>query len=281
MPRWLQWARSALRPGNVFLWSAALLWLVVSWIGVVGLWSDWSALSCGRDDRLRHRFEDLLFYHPTQPVGMVGPDGHAVPNYPGPELIAGEIAACFPKQIVEGKLRLPPGEMPAVFKAAVHAAFEISQGERRDDYDWFARFYPMNSPAAPCVLAATKRVYEIAEATVPPPHPRCKSLAVSYVKKWLLIGWLPVLLALLTIRAVRARMASTPRRELSGWRRLRAIGLALVSACSLAYGLAVVLLLDPYGWHHVPGAFVPILVYGVVAYLVIPLVVEFIRSLPP
>jgi hypothetical protein len=258
-----------------------LLWLGVSWIGVIGLWPDWWALRCGRDDRLQQRFEDLLFYHPTRPVGMVGPDGNIVPNYTRPEPIAGEIAACFPKQIVGGNLRLPPGEMPAVFRDAVLAAFEISQGDDTGDNEWYARFYPMNTPAGPCVLAATKRVYEIAEATVPPPHPRCKSLATSYLKKWLLIGWLPALLALFTTWAIRARIPPARQTELSGWRRLRAIGLALASACSFVYGLAIMLLLGWHGSHHLLGAVVPILVYVVVAYLVIPLVVQLTRRLPP
>lgn len=282
MGRLSKWAHKAFRPWSIFQWLAVLLWLAVTWISVVGIWSDWSAFRCGRDDRLRLRFEDLLFYHPTNPIGMVGPDGNVVPNYSGPVPIAGEIAACFPSQIVDGNLRLPPGEVPGVFKSAVLASFELSLGERDESYEWVvANSYPMTSTAAPCVKAATRRIYDITAATVPPPDPRCRPLAIAYVTKWLVVGWGPALLVLLAIWAVRARTAAAKQTGMSGWRCIRAIGLAVVSACALGYCCAVLLLL---GWrqsHHLLNAAAAILAYWLVAYVVIPFVARFIRRLPP
>lgn len=158
---------------------------------------DWYAARCPEDYRIRLRFEELLF--PARgAIGMVGPDGQpasgkdwAVPN---PVPIATEVAACFPERLAGDKLLLPEGVNPIVVQEAILAAFDVSQGDRDTSIAGRAGSYPMNTPAAPCVLATTARIYRQALASVPPASVRCRGLLWRHVGHWLLVGWTPVLL---------------------------------------------------------------------------------------
>jgi hypothetical protein len=113
--------------------------------------------------------------------------------------------------LVCDKLRLPEGENPLIVQEAILAAFDVSQGDSATSLAGRAGSYPMNTPAAPCVLAATTRVYRQSLASVPPPTPRCRGLLWRHVGHWLLVGWTPVLVfvALLHFARRRARRAAS------------------------------------------------------------------------
>jgi hypothetical protein len=157
---------------------------------------DWYAARCPEDYRIRLRFEELLF--PRQgAIGMVGPEGQpasgkdwAVPN---PVPIATEVAACFPDRLAGDKLLLPEGVNPIIVREAILAAYDVSQGDRAASIAGRAGSFPMNTPAAPCVLAAATRIYRQALASVPPAGQRCRGLLWRHVGHWLLVGWTPVL----------------------------------------------------------------------------------------
>lgn len=171
---------------------------------------DWYAARCPEDYRVRLRFEELLF--PGRGgIGMVGPDGQPASGkdwaVPQPVPIATEVAACFPDRLAGDKLLLPEGVNPIVVREAILAAFDVSQGDRATSIAGRAGSYPMNTPAAPCILAATTRVHRDALASVPPPSPRCRGLLWRHFGHWLLVGWTPVLVfvALLLLARRRAR----------------------------------------------------------------------------
>lgn len=157
---------------------------------------DWYAARCPKDYRIRLRFEELIF--PGRgAIGMVGPDGQPASGkdwaVPHPVPIATEVAACFPDRLAGDKLLLPEGVNPIIVREAILAAFDVSQGDKATSIAGRAGSYPMNTPAAPCVLAATTRIYRQALASVPPPGPQCRWLLWRHLGHWLLVGWTPVL----------------------------------------------------------------------------------------
>ena len=175
---------------------------------------DWYAARCPEDYRIRLRFEELLF--PRQGgIGMVGPDGQPASGkdwavtHPVP--IATEAAACFQDRLVGDKLLLPEGVNPLIVQESILAAFDVSEGDVATSLAGPAGSYPMNTPAAPCILAATTRVHRQALASVPPPSPRCHGLLWRHVGHWLLFGWTPVLVfvALFLLARRRARRTTS------------------------------------------------------------------------
>jgi len=157
---------------------------------------DWYAARCPEDYRTRLRFEDLLF--PRQGgIGMVGPDGQPASGkdwaIPRPVPIATAVAACFPDRLAGDKLLLPDGVNPIIVREAILAAFDASQGDEATSIAGRAGSYPMDTPAAPCVLAATTRIYHQALASVPPAGQRCRGLLWRHAGHWLLFGWMPLL----------------------------------------------------------------------------------------
>jgi hypothetical protein len=173
---------------------------------------DWYAAHCPEDRRARLRFEELLF--PRQGgIKMVGPDGQLASGNDWAVTrtvpIATEVAACFPDRLVGDKLLLPEDVNPLIVQEAILAAFDVSQGDRAASLARPAGSYPMNTPAAPCVLAATTRVHRQSLASVPPPSPRCRGLLWRHVRHWLLVGWTPMLVfvTLLLLARRRARRA--------------------------------------------------------------------------
>ena len=171
---------------------------------------DWYSARCPEDYRIRLRFEELLF--PRQgAIGMVGPDGQPASGkdwaLPGPVPLATEVAACFPDRLAGDKLLLPEGVNPLVVRDAILAAFDASQGDRATSLAGRAGSYPMNTAAAPCILAAATRIHRQALESIPLPSPRCRGLLWRHVGHWLLVGWTPLLafVALLLIGRRRAR----------------------------------------------------------------------------
>jgi hypothetical protein len=67
----------------------------------------------------------------------------------------------------------------------------------------------MNTPAAPCVLAAATRTYRKALASVPPPGQQCRGLLWRHAGHWLLVGWTPVLVLLGLVLLARRRARRT------------------------------------------------------------------------
>jgi len=301
----------------IFLCAFSALWLLATGAFIsVPYGYDVYAHSCAKDDRIQQRFEDLLFRQ-RNAVGMVGPDGEPLPNYQGPEPIAAEIAACFPGQVVGDKLLLPKGVYPALFQSAVLASFELAQGERDENNKWYAQFYPMNSPAASCVLAATKRLHRKAEASAPPPDPECRGMGWPYLGRWLLLGWGPLFLVVaMSLGVRRARSGSSsvsdPLREPLGsitnlpagaaasaghkpwatrsgelpWRHIRVVGLAVAGAisaieCSFSLFVPFHRGFDSSALGPVARTLVPVLGYWILAYLVAPLSIKLFKRIPP
>lgn len=159
-------------------------------------------LACQTEVRVQRRFEELLFLQGNA-VGMVGPDGKPFGGLKGGVPIAAEIAACFPEQVVGDKLLLPADVSAYDFQDAVMGAFKVAQGSPNELDQEHAHFYPMNTSAAPCVLAATQRLHRQAEASTPPRDPKCRGLGLRYVAQWLLIGWGPILAVLTIFLGVR------------------------------------------------------------------------------
>jgi hypothetical protein len=173
---------------------------------------DWYAFRCPDDYRIRMRFEELLF-PPQGGINMVGPDGQpasgrdwsvtrAVP-------IAADVATCFPDRVVGDKLLLPEGVNPLIVQEAVLAAFDVSQGDKATSLAGSAGGYPMNTPAAPCILAAAAKLHRQALASVPPPSPRCRGLLWRHIGHWLLVGWTPVLVFAGLVLLARRRARRT------------------------------------------------------------------------
>lgn len=148
-------------------------------------------LACQTEVRVQRRFEELLFLQGNA-VGMVGPDRKPFGALKGGVPIAAEIAACFPEQVVGDKLLLPADVSAYDFQDAVMGAFKVAQGSPNELDQAHAHFYPMNTSAAPCVLAATQRLHRQAEASTPPRDPKCGGLGLRYLAHWLLIGWGPI-----------------------------------------------------------------------------------------
>jgi hypothetical protein len=177
---------------------------------------DWYAFRCPDDYRIRMRFEELIF-PPQGGINMVGPDGQpgsgkdwALPN---PVPISSEIAACLPDRLVGDMLRLPEGVNPLIVQEAILAAFDVSQGDNATSLARPASSYPMNTPAAPCILEAAMRIHRQALASVPPPSQRCRGLLWRHVGHWLLVGWTPVLVFVALFLLARHRARRTSRAD--------------------------------------------------------------------
>lgn len=169
---------------------------------------DWYAARCPEDYRTRLRFEELLF--PRQGgIEMVGPDGQPASGkdwaVKRPVPIATEVAACFPDRLVGDKVLLPEGVNPLIVQEAILAAFDVSKGDRATSLAGPAGSFPMNTPAAPCVLAATTQVHRQSLASVPPRSPRCRGLLWRHVGHWLLVGWTPALVFVALVLLARRR----------------------------------------------------------------------------
>ena len=173
---------------------------------------DWYAARCPEDYRTRLRFEELLF--PRQGgIGMVGPDGQPASGkdwaIPRPVPIATAVAACFPDRLAGDKLLLPDGVNPLIVQESILAAFDVSEGDGATSLAGPAGSYPMNTPAAPCILAATTRVHRQALASVPPPAQRCRGLLWRHAGYWLLFGWMPLLVFVGLVLLARRRARRT------------------------------------------------------------------------
>ena len=177
---------------------------------------DWHAARCPEDSRIRQRFEELLF--PRQGgIGLVGPDGQPASGkdwaLPNPVPISSEIAACLPDRLAGDKLWLPEGVNPLMVQEAILAACDVSQGDSATSLARPAGSYPMNTPAASCILDAALRIYRQALASVPPPGQRCHGLLWRHVGHWLLVGWTPVLLSGGLLLLVRRRARRNTRAD--------------------------------------------------------------------